>query len=117
MRRFWLFFLAIVLPLQMSWAAVHFCDESAHIASAVQTADVATDTAVDVSQDDPTKSGVLADACCSAAHGCHGLHSIMSPGEKPALPLPAAQPVARSPPALSERDALGRIDRPQWLVA
>lgn len=122
MRRFLLLLLAFVLPLQMSWAAVHFCDESAHAISAEQVADAVADLANqadDASQanGDPAKPDALADACCSAAHGCHGLHSVMGPSGGLSLSPPAAHAMAAAPPALPKRDALSRIDRPQWLVA
>lgn len=124
MRRFWLVLLAFVLPLQMSWAAVHFCDESAHAISVDQAEQVVLDFGQQADEtgkikggSDPAKPDALADACCSAAHGCHGLHSIIGPADGIPLSPQPAHILAASSPALVERDALSRIERPQWLAA
>lgn len=118
MRRLWLLLLAFVLPLQMSWAAVHLCDDTRPLAHAVQAVEFGDDHA---DQADSSSSGAQAehsaDACCGSAHGCHGLHHLMgqascdfaAPAVKQLLALSGA-----SPP-LSE--LLTRVERPKWLAA
>jgi hypothetical protein len=114
-KRFWLLLLAFVMPLQMSWAAIHFCDDAAALVHAGSSHEASAASPV---QSDAGDAGdVLGDACCTAAHGCHGLHSLIGQ-EAPEFFLPAftstpadfQQPVARSPFA-------ERHERPQWLAA
>ena len=113
MKRVWLLLLVCILSVQTSWAAVHFCDEAArasHTPASHQHADLFPDTDEHGGGGDAS----LADACCSAAHGYHGLQALISndatelallrPG---ALRMEAPQPVAHD--RFPERH-----ERPQW---
>lgn len=118
-RKFWLSLLLFVLPLQMSWAATHICLEPikpAHGVTAAQVAE-AHEAAASAEQDRNDAGKSTADVCCVAAHGCHGLHSMM--GADAAVPqfLKQSQHAATPPPALCGFDAIARIDRPQWSAA
>jgi hypothetical protein len=117
MRRFLLLLLAFVLPLQMSWAATHFCDDEGAVKAAVAAAERGDQHDHGGHAGDADQAEKIADACCSAAHGCHGMHSMVAPAEGFVLFSPASEPVAAAPPGLPELDALVRIDRPQWSAA
>ncbi len=119
MKRFLLLFLAFVLPLQLSWAATHVCDDMAPVVRAAAHAieSAAGSQASPADHERSGKADKAHDACCGAAHACHGLHSLIGQADKTRLPAATSQPVAASPPALFERDALVRIERPQWPLA
>ena len=120
MRRLLLLLFAFVLPLQMSWAATHFCDDEGAVKAAVAAAERGErhdHAARGGHVDDAGQAGKIADACCLAAHGCHGMHSMVAPAERFVLFSPASEPVAAAPPGLRELDALDRIDRPRWSAA
>jgi hypothetical protein len=113
MRSALLLFLVLLLPLQMSWAAVHFCNDHAPQARTASAA-----AAVGTEHEHPADAGALpADPCCAAAHGCHGLHTVMAPHAQ-AL---AALAEATSPPVSRDRLTLTefavRHERPQWSAA
>lgn len=117
MRRFWLLLLLLVMPLQMSWAAVHLCiDEPAGANRAPEA--MQEHGHADSGKTDDEKSGVmLADACCFAAHSCHGLHNLISQQESSL----GCQPIASKPDDLQASHRLAffayRHERPQWLAA
>ena len=120
MKRFWLLLLALVMPLQMSWAAVHFCDDSKLYAASTHEAGVRhADPARQAAVDSAHVQGLAgaAEACCGAVHACHGLHSVM-PHEAVAL---SAGSSPRIVPAFQPRLVPGtdppRHERPKWLVA
>ena len=120
MRRFWLLLLVLVLPIQMSWAAVHICDdegsgEATESSAAMWNHDHESDQVNKFS--DAQKSEKIADSCCGAAHGCHGLHHIMGQADPEFAPratslMPA--PSGAAPPLSAARS---RIERPNWLAA
>lgn len=118
MRRWLLLLLAFVLPLQMSWAAVHVChDELATVLAHAQAAESDHAIALDVSKADLEDGEQFSDACCGAAHSCHGLHHLMGH----ACPQFTAQPSSQinlssgASPPLSLPSA--RVERPKWLAA
>ena len=124
MKRFWLLFLVLVMPLQMSWAAVHFCDDRKPYAASTQgtgtaQADLARQASMAVAhaQTHAAGAGVGIEACCGAAHSCHGLHGVM-PHEAVAA---AAGSLPRILPAFQPRLVPGadppRHERPQWPAA
>lgn len=122
MKRFWLLLLAFVLPLQMSWAAVHFCDTgmphaAAASGSAGATQDHAQQAAEPVDAEAAKAAQVPADACCSASHGCHVLHSLVAPHEpSTGVVMPAAGLFGHDEhPAASGFPT--RLERPQWSAA
>jgi hypothetical protein len=118
MRRLFLLLLALVLPMQMSWAASHFCDDERLVAQAVAAASLGDHVHQATADDHSDAQGEkIADACCSAAHGCHGLHHLMGHQDLAFL-MPASTrmsaPSGAAPP-LSE--AFASIERPNWLAA
>lgn len=118
MRRLFLLLLALILPMQMSWAASHFCDDERVVAQALAAADLGGhvhQSMADEQSDDQAEQ--IADACCDAAHGCHGLHHLMGQADPEFAPRAVTQLAAPTgaAPALSE--ARSRIERPNWLVA
>jgi len=121
MRRFWLLLLVFVLPLQMSWAATHFCDDDFVLVAAAfadaergaydhaQASEAGKNSAAE-------KSDHLAD-CCGAAHGCHGLHHLMGQAEAfvPSAGS-AAMIVLHDTPSKCGYVAT-RVERPKWPAA
>lgn len=118
MRSFWLLLLVFVLPLQMSWAAAHFCDDERLVAHAVAAAEIGEHVhQATLDKQSDANAEKIADACCGAAHGCHGLHHLMAPAE-------ASQPSPSSAQAVAPRDVpskcsvlASRVERPKWLAA
>lgn len=118
MRRFLLLLLAFVLPLQMSWAATHFCDDERLVALAVAAAEQGGHVHAEAAgEQSDSQSEKIADACCGAAHNCHGLHHIMGQADpefagaaSTHMPAPsgAAPPLAEVPSG---------IERPNWSAA
>lgn len=118
MRRFWLFLLVFVLPLQMSWAATHLCDDERLGAQPVVAAELGNHLhgATAAEQSDPP-GGKIADACCGAAHACHGLHHLVGQAEpKFAAGSSTEIPVA-SAAAPPSADPISRVERPKWSAA
>ena len=77
-KRFFLILLIMLLPIQMSWAAIHVCDDDAGPVSYVQVMEQSAhdhDFDAASASSDKTHS---ADTCCVTGHGCHGLHSLMA---------------------------------------
>ena len=128
MKKFWLLLLAFVLPLQMSWAAVHFCDDDlsgggARVVAAVAegqhgcAAPHGTATHEVAEQSDGQKAQPSSDACCSAAHGCHGLHSLMSERDATIALSATAERLADFKLRLVKPNFVTRLERPQWSAA
>jgi hypothetical protein len=112
MFRLWLLLLAFVLPLQMSWAAVHFCNDAA---AAVTVSESLQDHnhAASGGQDD--SAGQV--DCCAAAHGCHGLHNLMAT-EQAQLSVPTLSNIVPITDDESrQRQFAARHERPQWSAA
>ena len=119
MRRFWLLLLAFVMPLQMSWAAVHFCDDDkAPVAIVAATTDVdQLSHGHDQQESQSQAGGVLADGCCTAAHGCHGLHNLMTQAAPSLFAIPSSSHLAALDQRLAQRQFADRHERPQWSAA
>lgn len=120
MRRFWLLLLVVVLPFQMSWAAVHYCDDERLLSTTVEasmTAGHDHDGQTAKQRAGDQNSEKIADACCGASHGCHGLHHLM-PHTEASLPSAgrAAVAAARDGPFTCGFLAT-RVERPKWLAA
>lgn len=120
MRRFCLLLLMFVLPLQMSWAAVHYCDDERLLSATVVAAmtsghdhdgDVAEQKAAD------QESGKIADACCEAAHGCHGLHHMVGHAGSGFAAGPSRQVPTQAGAAPPPIELSTRVERPQWSAA
>ncbi|MGE4240738.1 hypothetical protein [Ramlibacter sp.] len=118
MRRLFILLLALILPMQMSWAATHFCDDERLVAQAVAAAGMGEHVheAAAAEQSD-AQAEKIADACCGAAHGCHGLHHLMGQADPEFAPRAAAQMPAPSGAAPPISEARSRIERPNWLAA
>ncbi len=119
MRRFWLLLLALVMPLQMSWAAVHFCDDDMaaviSVAHAEGSASIVHDHA---GKPSPSKAkDVPADACCGAAHGCHGLHNLMATAQPGLTAASSASPIPAHDSQRLQPQFAERLERPQWPAA
>ena len=114
MKRFWLFLLVFVLPLQMSWAAAHYCDESAGLAHATKH-----ETAATVLQDqhEPAAGELLADGCCVAAHGFHGFHAALAQEPSALQILTLASTPQAAPLRVARTRFAERHERPQWPAA
>lgn len=116
MKRFWLLLLAVLMPLQMSWAAVHFCADEMPLATvhAVEAVNSHHQHAAPSKAADKDVSG---EPSCGAVHSCHGLHNIM--------PLDDADAAIHSPslslPGFLTHTIPGaypaRHERPQWTAA
>jgi hypothetical protein len=118
MKRLLLLLLALILPMQMSWAASHFCDDERLVAQAVAAAELGGhvhEGATDEQSDAQTEK--IADACCGAAHGCHGLHHLMGHEDLAFATSTTTQMPALSGAAPPLSDARSRIERPNWLAA
>lgn len=117
MKRFWLLLLLFVMPLQTSWAAVHFCDDDLAAATVIAEPSGSHDHAAPGKQTNPQGGQALVDACCGAAHGCHGLHNLMA--QAPYRVLAAANPgfAVSTDHRLIQRQFADRHERPQWPVA
>lgn len=129
MKRFWLLLLALVLPLQMSWAAVHFCDTdlpNAASSGAPSAQGHAKDHAQHQERDHARESAkaaegqaveALADACCGAAHGCHGLHSLMAAQDAANGAVASGAGLTGAAVRLVTSAFNTRHERPQWSAA
>lgn len=118
MTRFWLLLLVLVLPAQMSWAAVHYCgDEGAGVSGAV-VAQLQHAYLTDATHAPKERgSNLPVDTCCVAAHACHGLDSALDQPDVllASMVTPAAVFVRHVAP--TGRDFASRHERPQWLAA
>lgn len=118
MRRLVLIFLAFVLPLQMSWAAAHFCDDERWVVHAVAAAELGEHVHAAVADEQSDAKGEkIADACCEAAHGCHGLHHLMGQADPEVASIASTQMQAPSGTAPSLCGPRSRIERPNWFAA
>lgn len=116
MRRFLLLLLAFVLPLQMSWAATHFCDDARLLELAVAAAEQGGHVHAPDEQSD-SKGEKIVDSCCGAAHNCHGLHHIMGQADPEFVARASTQSPAPPGAAPPMGEVLSRIDRPNWFAA
>lgn len=119
MRRLFLLLLALILPMQMSWAATHFCDDEKLVAAQVHAA-FGGHGHEEGSADKPAgdaQAEKIADACCGAAHGCHVLHHLMSQEDLAFALIESSQTPAHRAAAPPLSVARSRIERPNWLAA
>lgn len=112
----------MLLPIQMSWAAMHICDDD--IAVAEVTAQVMHQSGqhehdhqvIKASQGDTGKAHV-ADACCFAGHGCHSLHSLMVSDASQASVSDSAHALNALHSQLAGGAFSARHERPKWPAA
>lgn len=117
MSRIWLLLLAIVMPLQMSWAAVHFCsDDAAGTRAEVVTASADMHGHAHVAADAQAEADIQGE-CCAAAHGCHGLHNLMATEQAQLSFANLANAVPVTDDTTSQRQFATRHERPQWSAA
>ncbi len=118
MRRFLLLLLALVLPIQMSWAATHFCDDARLVELAVAAAEEGGHVHAEAAgEQSDLQSEKIADACCGAAHNCHGLHHLMGQADPVFVGAACAQMPAQSGAAPPTGEVVSRIERPNWSAA
>lgn len=118
MRRFWLLLLLMVLPVQMSWAAMHHCDDTpAAGASVLVVASQGGDSVAADPSDDQRRSADELGKTTPSAHACDGLHEIMAfPAAVFLAPAPEAV-LPNSRPVFRPRVIASRLDRPRWSAA
>lgn len=118
MKRAFLLLLALILPLQMSWAASHFCDDQRLVAQTVAAAELGGHVHQEAAtEQSDAQAEKIADSCCGAAHGGHGLHHLMGHAAPVFAPTMATQMPAHSGAAPPLSEARSRIERPNWLAA
>lgn len=114
----------MLLPIQMSWAAMHICDDD--VAVADLTAQLMHESPhehehdhqviVKASQGDTGKAHV-ADACCFAGHGCHSLHSLMVSEPSQVSLVDSAHALNALHSQLAGGAFSARHERPKWPAA
>lgn len=118
MRSLFILLLALVLPMQMSWAASHFCDDERLVAHAVAAAGKGGHLhEADAGKQSDAQAEKIADACCGAAHGCHGLHHLMGHEALGFATATSTQMRAHSGASPPLTGPCSRIERPNWLAA
>ena len=115
MTRFWLLLLVLILPAQMSWAAVHYCSDEGAGAAAAQLQHAYLTDATHAPKE--RGSNLPVDSCCVAAHACHGLDSALDQADVsvPSMDGPAGVVITHDAPIW--RDFASRHERPQWPAA
>lgn len=118
MRRFWLLLLLIVLPVQVSWAAIHHCDDTVSGVAAVLAGapKAAGDHALPASDDEAIATDASAQNAPSA-HPCHGLHELMGHGTQSSIETAKETVLASSQPVFRPSILASRHERPQWAAA
>jgi hypothetical protein len=117
MRRVWILLLALMLPLQMTWAAAHGYAHDADVAAHVRVESqlkLATAASSDAAADHQAEA--KGHGCCDMAHTCHGSATLM-----PTLALqfdagPRA-PLSPADGAFMLQMLVTRHERPQWVPA
>lgn len=117
MRRFWLLLLLVVLPVQVSWAAIHHCDDTASgVAAVLAGAPQATgDHGLPASDEAPAAEKTGQNT--PSAHPCHGLHELMGQGTPSSLEAADETVLASSQPVFRPSPISPRHERPQWAAA
>lgn len=118
-KRLCLILLILLLPIQMSWAAIHICDDDLGQTAFVQAVQQSQHDHEQVSEKagSPGEKTHAADACCFTGHGCHGLHSLMA-SESSQAKLPDSSHALNGLNRLSNCGAISaRHERPKWPAA
>lgn len=121
-KRFFLILLIMLLPIQMSWAAMHICDDDMAVAEATaqvmhQADPHEHDHQVVKAHQGDTGKAHAADACCFAGHGCHSLHSLMASDPSQASLLGSAHALNALHSQLAGGAFSARHERPKWPAA
>ena len=117
MRRVWILLLALMLPLQMTWAASHGYAHDADIAAHVRVeSQIKVDVASNAEAAVDHQSEANGHGCCDMAHTCHGSATMM-----PTFPMQvgtgARSLLSPSDGAFMPRKLVTRHERPQWAPA
>ena len=116
MRRAWLLFLVLVLPLQMTWAAVHgYADGADAVGHASMQVHAQAGVAADADLEAGQQAQPSGDGCCDVAQSCHGspmlpTRAFILVTESGVLLNPSGHPLL--PQVLARRH-----ERPQWAPA
>lgn len=119
MTRFWLLLLLVlVLPAQMSWAAVHYCGDEGAGASGAAGSQLQHASLVEATHGPKERgSNLPIDTCCVAAHACHGLDSALDQPAAAFDSMDARAGLSVRHVAPIGRDFASRHERPQWPAA
>lgn len=117
MRRVWILLLALMLPLQMTWAAAHGYAHDADVAAHVRVESrLKVDAAVSADAAEDHQTEASGHGCCDMAHTCHGSATLM-----PTLALQvgagARAPLRPTDGAFTLQTLVTRHERPQWVPA
>ena len=116
MRRFWLLLLLLVLPIQMSWAAVHACQDGIAVGNPVQAAfdqqvQVAAEPGAAAAAEEESEQGG------SSVHACDGLHELMDDSVQDLVEPSATTALSARQRVLRLSVIAAQLDRPQWPAA
>ena len=117
MRQFWLLLLLMVLPVQMSWAAIHHCDDTTAESAAVLAVAFQTQDGAAASHSDEQGSTDTSAKNSPSAHPCHGLHQLMAHAPKVIAEATKAKVLASPEPLFCPSVLASRRERPQWSAA
>jgi hypothetical protein len=117
MRRVWILLLALMLPLQMTWAAAHGYAHDADVAAHVRAeTQMKVDTSASSDAAAEQQSEAKGHGCCDMAHTCHGSATLV-----PTLALQVGaggrSPLSPSDGAFMLQMLVPRHERPQWVPA
>lgn len=117
MRRVWILLLALMLPLQMTWAAAHGYAHDADVAAHVRVeSQLNVDGVASSDAASDHQSEAMDHGCCDMAHTCHGSATLV-----PTLALHVGaggrSPLTPSDGAFMLQMLVTRHERPQWVPA
>lgn len=121
-KRFCLILLIMLLPIQMSWAAMHICEDD--VPAATSSAQVIHESAhehnhesVVAKSSNAADKAHVADACCFSGHGCHSLHSLMVSESLQGCLSDRAHAMNGQDGQLTGSAFSARHERPKWPAA
>ncbi len=117
MKRLFVIFLIMLLPLQISLAAVHVCGESIdHTSLAKPANSLISDSGLgEMNAIDEKKD--LTDTCCSIGHGCNGLHTLIAMESAESLFGSGAHLIDDLTSQVTRGAPNARHERPKWPAA
>lgn len=117
MRRFWLLLLLMVLPVQMSWAAIHHCDDTTAESAVVLGVAFQTQEHAAARHSDDQGAADTSAKKSPSAHPCHGLHQLMAHVPQLLSDATEAMALASPEPLFCPSAVVSRRERPQWAAA